>query len=103
MAHALMSVAIKQKMPTTSIFACAAFPGVPLALAGESSPLLTDPIACGGYQKIAAKFRSDADFGPHTVSKFLEESGGFDNLTAEQLRTDAYRQVRSWLQEMKIY
>jgi hypothetical protein len=83
-------------------FCVRSFPGGPLALARESSPLLSDPIARSGYQKIATKFRSDNDFGPHTVNKFLEESGGFDNMTAEQLRTDAYRQVRSWLQEMKI-
>jgi hypothetical protein len=83
-------------------FCVRSFPGGPLALARESSQLLTDPIARGGYQKIATKFRSDNDFGPHTVNKFLEESGGFDNMTAEQLRTDVYRQVRSWLQEMKM-
>jgi hypothetical protein len=83
-------------------FCVRSFPGGPQALASESTPLLTDPIARVGYQKIAAKFRSDDDFGPHTVSKFLEESGGFDNMTPEQLRTDAYRQVRAWLRAMQI-
>jgi hypothetical protein len=52
--------------------------------------------------KIAAKFRSDDDYGPHTVGRFLGESGGFDDMTAEQLRTDAFRQVRAWLHALGL-
>ena len=83
-------------------FCVRSFPGGPRALAAESMALLTDPIALTGYRKIAGKFRSDDDFGPHTVNKFLGESGHFENMTPEQLRTDAYRQVRAWLNAMQI-
>ena len=83
-------------------FCVRSFPGGPRALAAESMALLTDPIALTGYRKIAAKFRSDDDFGPHTVNKFLGESGHFENMTPEQLRTDAYRQIRAWLNAMQI-
>ncbi len=58
-------------------FCVRSFPGGPEALAAESMTLLADPLALTGYRKIAAKFRSDDDFGPHTVNKFLGESGGF--------------------------
>jgi hypothetical protein len=83
-------------------FCVRSFPGGPQALAAESTRLLADPIALTGYKKIAAKFRSDGDYGPHTVNKFLGESGGFENMTPEQLRTDAYRQVRAWRSGMQI-
>ena len=73
------------------------FPGGPAALAAECAPLLDDPIAREGFTRIVAKFRSDDDFGPITVSRFVGEAGGFANMTAEQLRVDAYRQVRAWL------
>src|ERR1019366_4468743 len=58
-------------------FCIRSFPGGPEALAAESAPLLTSPIARAGFEKIAAKFRSDDDYGPHTVNRFLGESGGF--------------------------
>ncbi len=73
------------------------FAGGPTELAKASRPLLTSPVAREGFLKIAAKFRSDEDYGPHTVSRFLGESGGFNGMTAAQMRTDAYRQVRAWL------
>jgi hypothetical protein len=78
------------------------FPGGPAALAAESAPLLSNPIAREGFIKISAKFRSDDDFGPRTVDRFLGESGGFDDMTAEQLRTDAHRQVRAWLRALGL-
>jgi hypothetical protein len=78
------------------------FQGGPGALAAESAPLLANPIARVGFMKIAAKFRSDDDFGPRTVDRFLGESGGFDGMTADQLRTDAYRQVRAWLHALGL-
>jgi hypothetical protein len=83
-------------------FCIRSFPGGPEALAAESTPLLADPIAREGYRRIAAKFRSDDDYGPHTVSRFLGDAGGFDDMSAEQLRTDAYRQVRAWLHALGI-
>ena len=83
-------------------FCVRSFPGGPRALAAESAPLLANPIALEGYRKIAAKFRSDDDFGPHTVNRFLGETGGFGDMSPEQLRTDAYRQIRAWLQAIGV-
>jgi len=83
-------------------FCVRSFPGGPEALAAEGSPLLADPVARDGFMKIAAKFRSDDDYGPHTVSLFLGESGGFDDMTSDQLRTDAFRQVRAWLHALGL-
>jgi len=83
-------------------FCVRSFPGGPEALAAQGAPLLTDPVARDGFMKIAAKFRSDDDYGPHTVSRFLGESGGFDDMTVDQLRTDAFRQVRAWLHALGL-
>jgi hypothetical protein len=83
-------------------FCIRSFPGGPQALSAESAPLLTSRIAREGFEKIASKFRSDDDYGPHTVNRFLGESGGFDDMTADQLRTDAYRQVRAWLHALGL-
>ncbi len=52
--------------------------------------------------KIAGKFRSDDDYGPHTVARFLGESGSFGDMTTDQLRADAYRQVRAWLRALGL-
>jgi len=78
------------------------FPGGPAILAAESTPLLVQPIAREGFDKLAAKFRSDADYGPYTVSRFLGESNGFGGMTADQLRTDAYQQVHAWLKALGL-
>jgi len=61
-------------------------------------PLLDEPVARDGYSRIAAKFGAEDAFGPHTVSLFLGEAGGFDDMSPDQLRVDAYRQVRAWLE-----
>ncbi len=76
------------------------FPGGPIALADACRPLLNEPVARDGYSRIAAKFGAEDAFGPHTVSLFLGESGGFDNMSADQVRVDAYRQVRAWIQAL---
>jgi hypothetical protein len=78
------------------------FPGGPVALADACRPLLGEPVARDGFSRIAAKFCTDDAFGPHTVSLFLGESGGFDNMSPEQLRVDAFRQVHSWLEALGI-
>ena len=78
------------------------FPGGPQALAAEGAPLLSNPVVREGYLMIAAKFRSDDDYGPHTVSRFLGESGGFVDMSTEQLRTDAYQQIRAWLHALGL-
>jgi hypothetical protein len=78
------------------------FPGGPVALAGACRPLLEDAVARDGYSRIAAKFSTEDAFGPHTVSLFLGESGGFDDMSPEQVRVDAHRQVRAWLQALRL-
>lgn len=78
------------------------FPGGPVALAAESAPLLAKSIAREGFMKIAAKFRSDDDYGPRTVNLFLGETRGFDDMNVDQVRTDAYQQVRAWLQALGL-
>jgi len=78
------------------------FPGGPVALAELCRPLLDDPVARDGYTRIAAKFRAEDGFGPHTVSVFLGESGGFNDMSPEQVRVDAYRQVRTWLEALGL-
>lgn len=44
----------------------------------------------------------ETTFGPHTVGLFLGESGGFDEMTPEQVRVDAYRQLRAWLEALGL-
>ncbi|MGH9494776.1 MAG: hypothetical protein ACRD3B_07255, partial [Candidatus Sulfotelmatobacter sp.] len=78
------------------------FPGGPKALADACRPLLDEPVARDGYSRIAAKFGAEDAFGPHTVSLFLGESGGFGDMSAEQVRVDAYRQVRAWLEALGL-
>jgi len=76
------------------------FPGGPVALAEACRPLLGEPVARDGFSRIAAKFDSEDAFGPHTVTLFLGDSGGFDNMDPNQIRVDAYRQVRTWLEAL---
>jgi hypothetical protein len=78
------------------------FPGGPVALAEACKPLLSERIARDGFSRIAAKFEAEEAFGPHTVSLFLGESGGFDNMSADQVRVDAYRQVRAWFEALGV-
>lgn len=78
------------------------FPGGPAALAEACKSLLDDPVVRDGYSRIAAKFDSDDAFGPHTVSRFIGETGGFGNMNVDQLRVDAYRQVWAWLQALGL-
>jgi hypothetical protein len=78
------------------------FPGGPAALAEACRPLLEDPVVRDGYSRIAAKFDTEDAFGPHTVSRFLGESGGFEGMNPEQVRVDAHRQVRAWLESLEL-
>jgi hypothetical protein len=78
------------------------FPGGPEALAEACRPLLGDAVVRDGFSRIAAKFSDDDAFGPHTVSRFLGESGGFADMSPEQVRVDAHRQVRAWLKALGL-
>ena len=78
------------------------FDGGPAMLADACRPLLGDDVARRGYSHIGSKFRHDDDFGPVTVSRFLGETLRFGDMTSDQLRVDAHRQVRSWLEAMGL-
>lgn len=85
------------------IYFCARnFTGGPIALAEACRPLLREQVAREGYVRIAGKFPSADGFGPHTVSRFLGESGGLEGMRADQIRLDAYSQVRAWLDAMGV-
>ena len=92
----------KQKDAYDIYYCVRNFPGGPGALADACRPLLDEPVARDGYSRIAAKFDAEDAFGPHTVSLFLGEAGGFDDMSPEQLRVDAYRQVRAWLEALGL-
>lgn len=78
------------------------YEGGPIALAKECSLLLQDAVARQGYQYIADKFRSVDDFGPVTVSRFLEESNLAGDVWADRIQTDAFMRVSAFLKELKF-
>lgn len=78
------------------------YDGGPVALAKACSELLQDHVAKTGYEHIASKFRSADDFGPMTVRAFLE-SQAFDELTPEQIQTDAFMKVVAFLRELELF
>jgi hypothetical protein len=63
------------------------------ALADACAALIQDEVARQGFSNIASKFRSDDDFGPASVRRFLVGSDLFSDMTPEQIQTDAYMQV----------
>ena len=71
-------------------------------LAAECAKLLDDPVAREGYANIAGKFTGEDAFGPETVRLFLEGSDALGDMTADQIRTDAFGQVNAWLKALKI-
>ena len=71
-------------------------------LAEECAKLLDDPVAREGYANIASKFGSEDAFGPETVRLFVEGSDALGDMTADQVRTDAFRQVNAWLKALKF-
>ena len=72
------------------------------ALAAECVPLLEDPVAREGYENIARKFNQEDGFGPETVRLFVEGSDALGDMTPDQVRTDAFRQVRAWLNALGL-
>lgn len=72
------------------------------ALAAECASLLDDTVAMNGFRHIASKFRSEDDFGPTTVRDFLAAGEPFAGMTPEQLRLDAYQQVRALLDRLRL-
>ena len=92
----------KKKDAYDIYFSARNFSGGPTALASACAELLKNETARKGYENIALKFRNENDYGPATVRMFLEESKGLGDMTAEQVQTDAYMQVSSWLQALGL-
>lgn len=78
------------------------YPGGPEALAADCRPLLERPSAAKGYAKIAGKFRGTDDAGPTWVREFIEAGGALGDRTPEQWQTDAFGQVRAFLEALGI-
>jgi len=72
------------------------------ALAEACRPLLGDGVCRQGWENIAGKFRSEDDFGPQSVRRFVTESLALGNMTPEQVQTDAQRQVQAWLRALGL-
>jgi hypothetical protein len=87
----------KKKDAYDIFFSVRNFAGGPQALAHACKPLLSDSEAHKGYENIASKFRDLNDYGPASVRMFLEDSAGLAEMTSEQVQTDAFMQVSSWL------
>lgn len=92
----------KKKDAYDIYFSARNFPGGPKALAGACADLIGDATARKGYENIAQKFRSEGDYGPATVRMFLEESKSLGEMTPEQVQTDAFMQVGSWLRALGL-
>ena len=76
--------------------------GGPERLAEESRPLLVDPVARQGFLYICEKFSKADGFGPQTVRVFLEESKELDEMTPDQLQTDAFMQVSAFIKALGL-
>jgi len=72
-------------------------------LAEACKPLLGEDEAKQAYINIAEKFRSEDDFGPVTVRRFLENSPDkCGDMSPEQIQTDAYLRVSKWCELLGI-
>ena len=72
------------------------------ALAAECRALMEDEAVVTGYRNIAGKFETEGSFGPETVRRFLAESEALGDMTVDQVRTDAFRQVSAWLKAIGL-
>lgn len=99
--HALVG-RLKRKDAYDIYYCVRNYPGGPEALAEDCRPLLDRSSAAKGYAKIASKFRDADDFGPTCVREFVEGTGNLDDRTPEQWQTDAFGQVRSFLDALAL-
>lgn len=72
------------------------------ALAEACRPLLEDGVCSQAWGNIAGKFRSEDDFGPQSVRRFVTDSRALGDMTPEQVQTDAQRQVQAWLKALGL-
>lgn len=73
---------------------------VPWLLLPNAAP---DPVALGGFKRIAEKFTAESSFGPVTVREFLRGSDALGDMTADQVQVDAFRQVQALLQRLGLW
>lgn len=92
----------KKKDAYDIYFSVRNYPGGLTSLADECRPLLDDPVAREGLANIAAKFDRADGFGPMTVRMFLEGTATPEGMTPDQVQLDAFRQVRAWLQGLRL-
>jgi hypothetical protein len=78
------------------------FPGGLEELADACRALLDDHVARTGFINIAGKFRSDDDYGPVSVRRFLAGVDLFSEMTPEQIQTDAYFQITRLLRLLAL-
>ncbi len=71
-------------------------------LAADCLTLIGTEEARKGYEKLASKFCSSADFGPQTVRKFCVEQGAFGGMTPEQIQQDAFGQVVAFISNLGL-
>ncbi|MFZ4746709.1 MAG: nucleotidyl transferase AbiEii/AbiGii toxin family protein [Sphingomonas sp.] len=99
--HALVG-RLKRKDAYDIYYCVRNYPGGPEALAEDCRPLLERSSAAKGYAKIASKFRDDEDYGPTCVREFVEGTGNLDDRTPAQWQTDAFGQVRAFLDALGL-
>ena len=93
----------KKKDAYDIYFSVRNFAGGQQALAAECKKLMEDAVALEGYKHIAEKFRDAEDFGPATVSLFLEESAALGDMNPEQVQMDAFMQVSDFLKRIDLW
>lgn len=72
------------------------------ALADACRPLLRDEVAVLAWRHIASKFRSEDDYGPQSVRRFVASSDALGDMTVEQVEVDAFQQVKAWLDALGL-
>jgi hypothetical protein len=85
---------------TRDIYLCVKnYPGGPVALAASLKSRLREREVGLGLAHIAGKFRSESDFGPETVARFLNRP---DKADRDFDRRDAFEQVDRLMRELGL-
>lgn len=92
----------KKKDAYDIYFCVREFEGGIEALAAQCKALMGDAVVLQGYKNIALQFEKEDGFGPETVRRFLADSESLGDMTEDQIRTDAFRQVSAWLKAIGL-
>lgn len=93
----------KKEKDAYDIYYCVRnYPGGFKRLATDCTPLLERANAKEGYGYIAGKFKSQDEFGPSSVRKFVADTGILGDRTADQWQADAFGQIQAWLKELGL-